>query len=237
MLILLGCTRTNSPELNIAIASNCKWAMEEISDSFREEYGVKCNLISASSGKLTSQIREGAPYDLFFSADMIYPQQLFREGLVSEPPRVYALGKLVLWTAEEHTIPNPDSLSRDHIRRIAVANPKNAPYGRAAMEVLENYEDISGKLVFAENVSQVSQFVFSGNAEVGFTSKSIVLTPEFRKLGRWVDIDPDRYTPLEQGVVILTGDSENARLFFKYVFSEKSRKILNDYGYMTLNEQ
>jgi len=233
-LTFLGCTPKKSSTLTIAVASNSRWVMEEIIESFRSDHETDCNLVTASSGKLTAQIMEGAPFDVFLSADMDYPNWLFEQGLVDHSPKVYARGSLVLWSITESLPPLMDSLLSKNVKSIAIANPRNAPYGRAALQVLNNYEvQVSSKLVYGENVSQATQFLISGAADLVFTSKSIVFSQEFRDLGHWKEIDPKLYDPLEQGAILISEDSEDARIFFDYLFSEKSRVIFKKHGYLT----
>ncbi|MGB5188977.1 molybdate ABC transporter substrate-binding protein [Robiginitalea sp.] len=227
--------------LTIAGASNIQFALEEISVAFTDQTGIPSHLVTGSSGKLTAQITEGAPYDILISADVKYPGKLYREGYTVGPPRVYAYGKLVLWTLKEGVDPDLSALSRDEIRYIAVANPKTAPYGLAALEVLKNNNldsVLQAKLVFGESIGQVNQFISSGSAEIGFTALSVVSAPKFENIGQWSVLDSVDYTPIEQGIVVIRkegGDAQNALLFQEFLFSDSARRILKKYGY-TANE-
>lgn len=225
--------------LTIAGASNMQFALEEITDAFKAQTGIPCRVVSASSGKLTAQISEGAPYDILVSADVKYPDKLYTEGFTLGPPRVYAFGKLVLWTALEDIDPDLSVLSRDEIRYIAIANPKTAPYGQAALEVLQ-YNNLDSalqeKLVFGESIGQVNQFIRSGSAEIGFTAMSVVSASQFESIGRWAVLDSLQYKPIEQGVVVIRQQDrkgENALLFEDFLFSGAARAILRKYGYTT----
>lgn len=236
--ILNSCGGGNQSDvLTIAAASNMQFALEEIAANFTADTGITCHLVTSSSGKLTAQIAEGAPYDILISADMKYPRQLYTTGLTVGPPRIYAYGKLVLWTAQPDIEPHFDALGRNEIRYIALANPNTAPYGAAAMEVLQYHnleETLKEKLVFGESIGQVNQFISSGSAEIGFTAMSVVSAPRFEKQGRWMELDTAYYSPIEQGVVVIgkkDREQEEALLFRDFLFSDSARQILVKYGY------
>ena len=211
-------------------------AIEEIIVSFTEETGIECETVISSSGKLYAQIEEGAPYDIFVSADMKYPNALYKNGLTLKAPKVYAYGRLVLWTSSKSIEPSVAILQTNQIQHIAVANSKTAPYGLAAEEVLIEmnlYEKVKGKLVFGESISQTNQFILSESAEIGFTSKSTVLSPKMKNIGSWIDIDAGLHQPIKQGIVIVKHekDMSNAQKFYDFLFSEKSKEILSQLGY------
>jgi len=235
-IFLFACNQ-KTKKLTIATAANMQFAMEEITRSFTTESGIECQTILGSSGKLTAQISEGAPYDLFVSADMKYPNELFRNGLTKGEPQIYANGKLVLWSLTDGIEPSIETLSSNSITHIAMANPKTAPYGSASEEVIKYYqiyESIEKKLVHGESVSQTNQFISSGAAEIGFTAKSVVLSPLMINKGRWIELDSRTYPPIHQGIVILTNRNdflEEARLFHEFIFSPKGREILSKFGY------
>ncbi len=236
LIILVGCKgNTSTDSLLIATSANMQFAMEEIAESFTEESGIECELIVSSSGKLTAQLVEGAPYDIFVSADMKYPQLLEDRNLVASEPIIYAYGKLVLMTMKDDLTPTLDSLGSYVIRHIAMANPENAPYGRAAMQVLKNLgldKELKDKLVFGESISQTNQFIMTEAAEFGFTSMSSVKSIAMKENGNWVEIDKELYEPIEQGLVMLN-DSEVSREFVRFLTSGKGREILVKYGYST----
>ena len=239
-LFLSGCGRpSQSDTLTIATAANMQFAMKELVDRFSAATGITCNLTISSSGKLTAQIREGAPFDLFVSADMKYPETLHREGLAEKPPKVYAYGKLVLWTLSDTLEPALPGLTDPAVRHIAVANPETAPYGAAAVEVLRHYglyESVQEKLVFGESIAQTNQFIVSRAAEIGFTAMAAVRSPEMQGKGRWKEVDADTYAPIAQGVLLLKGVSrkqEGALAFYEYLSSAEAAGILEKYGYST----
>ena len=203
---------------------------------------IKCNLVISSSGKLTSQIKAGAPFDLFISANMTYPQNLYSQGYTTEKPSIYAYGKLVLWSMDSLP-PSLKDLSASKIQHIAIANPKMAPYGIAAKELLKRiqlWDTIQHKLVYGESILQTNQFVNTNAAEVGFTSKSTVLNTQLKRTGTWTEIDPQLYPKIEQGVVILKSEVSKEKMasqFYEYLFSKEIQDLLLDYGYMiTPNE-
>lgn len=223
--------------INIAVAANMQYALEEIVKDFTENTGISCQIIVSSSGKHTAQIMEGAPYDIFISADMNYPNQLYEKGFTLTAPEVYAYGELVLWSMTEINPISLKNLTDENIRHIAVANPMTAPYGKAAMEMLSYHkllDSIRHKLVFGESIAQTNQFIYSKSAEIGVTSLSTIKSKKLINTGSWMIIDDISYTPIAQGVVILTklGDNkENAIAFKNYLLSKNANEILKEYGY------
>lgn len=212
-----------------------QFAMEALSEEFTASTGIKCNVIIGSSGKLTAQILEGAPYDLFFSADLKYPKTLAAAGLAEESPKVYAHGQLILWGPTLDSVPPLDSKAINH---IAIPNPEVAPYGKAAMEFLIK-EGVLGvvepKLVYGESVAQTNQFITTGAAIIGFTSLSVVSAGAEDK-GSYRLINPEDYMPIQQAFVVLKSRpelSENARRFVEFLDSSQGKEILTKFGYLT----
>jgi molybdate transport system substrate-binding protein len=234
---LHGCNSSKEEKLTIATAANMQFAMEELTQVFAEETGIKCEVITGSSGKLTAQIKEGAPFDIFVSADMKYPDELFQSGFTIGESEIYAFGKLILLSMHNDIHPTLDLLKNKRIKHIAVANPKTAPYGITAMEVLKTLklqDSLADKFVFGESVSQTNQFILSKVAEVGFTAKSVVMSENMRGKGNWKEIDENLYTPIAQGIVLLNTrntKSKEAQKFKVFLFSENSKEILNKFGY------
>jgi len=216
-----------------------QFAMQELAEHFSDQTGISCDLTVSSSGKLTAQIREGAPFDLFVSADLKYPQTLYRDGLGERPPKVYAYGKLVLWTLSDTLDPSLEILSDPGVRHIALANPETAPYGAAALEVLKGeglYEEVQEKLVFGESIAQTNQFIVSRAAEIGFTAMAAVLSAELRGKGRWKALKADSHAPIAQGALLLRAGSRRqdaALAFYEYLSSAEAAAILEKYGYST----
>lgn len=238
-LILAGCSKP-SEKIIVATAANVQYVMKEIKVEFEKETGKQIEIVVGSSGNLTTQIREGAPFDVFVSADTKYPNEIFKNGGSDEKPRVYALGSLVLWSKN---IPlgelNTALLSTEKIRKIAIPNPKTAPYGVAAIDILKSqklYDQTESKLVYGESIAQTAQYIMSGSAEVGFNALSIVLSPEMKNQGYYIVVDSTLYQPIEQAAILLkhSDDSpkkESSQKFYDFLFSEKGKAILKKYGY------
>lgn len=237
-LFMVSCHSGKQDKLTIAAAANMQYAMEDITTAFEQETGISCQVILGSSGKITAQITAGAPYQVFVSADTAYPRQLYREGLAAQEPGIYAFGKLVLWTMESGlSIENSHeflSKAGEEVRHLALANPRTAPYGSAALEVLQNLNCLASwesRLVYGESIGQVNQFVSTGAADVGITAKAVVMAkPE----GKWAALDEHLYSPIAQGVVLLKadeGDAAQAQKFYDFLFSDRVKKILDKFGY------
>lgn len=227
-----------SNTIKIATAANMQFAMKKLTETFQQKTGIKCETVVTSSGKLTAQIKAGAPFDVFVSADLKYPNTLFKEGFGEEKPKIYANGTLVLWTTSKNIEPSVEILSEETIKHIAVANPKTAPYGCATEEFLKNigkFDDLQSKFVFGESISTVNRYIHSGSAEIGFTAKSVVLSPQMKNQGKWIEIDPSQYSDIQQGALLLKSEekqvSKNAREFYEFLFSAKAKTIFEKYGY------
>jgi molybdate transport system substrate-binding protein len=237
--LLAGCSKP-SEKITVATAANVQYVMKEIKSAFEKETGKEIEIIVGSSGKLTTQIREGAPFDVFVSADTKYPLEIFKNGGSSEKPKIYALGTLVLWSKD---IPsselNTTILESDRIKKIAIPNPATAPYGEAAVQVLKregDYGKIEKKLVFGESIAQTAQYITSGAVEAGFNALSIVLSPEMKGKGSYVVIDSTSYKPIEQAAILLkhsdnSPKKESSKQFYDFLYSEKAKEIFRKYGY------
>lgn len=235
VIFCTGCT-SNTEQLRIATAANMQFVMPQLITAFTQQTGIECDVILSSSGKLTAQIQAGAPYDVFISADLKYPNIVFEKGLSTTPPIIYAYGKLVLWTTKYDQIPNLDHLYSNSTKKIALANPKTAPYGRAAREVLDflkQQEKLESKLVFGESIAQVNQFITTGAVDYGFTAKSVVAAPNLKEKGMWIELDSSMYQPIEQGVVVLKSSLHlaHAEAFKSFLLSPVAKEILNTFGY------
>jgi molybdate transport system substrate-binding protein len=239
-LSLISCQKKAPEKLTIAAAANMQFAVAELSKAFSEQSGIDCEIVVSSSGKLTAQVIEGAPFDLLLSADMKFPEELFRKGLTRTKPLTYAYGNLILWTLKEGVDPVLESLGEESIKHIALGNPKTAPYGTCAMQVLIRTgaeEKLKEKLVFGESISQTNQFIISKVADIGFTSKSVVMSPVMQEIGAWKEIDKDLYEPIEQGIVILNNRDtfQNEAIEFRdFLLSTEGKHILHKFGYETV---
>ena len=236
-LAFLG-TVVHASEVTVAVASNFSAPMKEIVAAFEKESGHKAKLAFGSSGKFYAQIRNGAPFDLFFSADQAKPKALEREGMTVAGSRLtYAVGALALWSADNKLVDKEGRiLKQGTFRKLAVANPKLAPYGAAAMEVLESLklaEALQAKLVMGENISQTFQFVSSGNAEIGFVALSQALQGGTGEPGSYWIVPSALYEPILQDAVILKRGKGNeaAAALLRFMRTEQTRNILASFGY------
>ena len=204
--------------VRVAAAADLEPVLPPIFAEFQRTTSIQAVATFQSSAALTSQIENGAPFDLFLSANMEYPQRLIAGGLgegEAGKPILYARGTLVLWTRKDSHLPAPSlELLRDPaLRRLAIANPQRAPYGKAAVAVLQKlglYDTLKAKLVTAENIGQAAQFVQSGNADAGLISMTAALTPTLAAAGRYFVLPADLYPPIEQGAVVITKSAQRA---------------------------
>ncbi|HYD95481.1 MAG TPA: molybdate ABC transporter substrate-binding protein [Noviherbaspirillum sp.] len=238
-LLFALCALARADTLTVAVAANLQYAFDDLQAVFTKETGHAIKPVYNSSGKFAAQIMNGAPFDLFLSADMEYPEKLHKEGFAAAP-KVYAYGTLVLWTMKDIDLANwQASLAAPGVGKIAAANPKTAPYGRETLKALAHLrldDALKAKLVFGESISQTNQYIHSRSADAGFTAKSVVVSPEMKGQGKWVDLPKDSYQPIAQGVVVLKhGRQHNAKLaqqFHDFVLSPTARAILERYGYL-----
>lgn len=236
IVILLSCVTEKkvAPSIRIATAANMQFAMQDLCKKFTKFTGISCELIVSSSGKLTAQITEGAPYDLFLSANEKYAQEIFKLGKYQDKPRIYAFGNLVLWTMSD-TIAELSLLQSEKIKHIALPNPKSAPYGKAAYEVLQalpNFQKLEKKLVYGESISQTNQFIFTQAAEIGFTALSVVRSDPYKNKGKWTLLSSKKHLPISQTAILLR-QNESAKKFYRFLFSSEAKKTLKKFGYLT----
>lgn len=237
-LILPGAAQAEG--LRIAAAADLKFAMDELVRDYGKSLpGVqdRVEVVYGSSGKFFAQIQQGAPYDLFFSADISYPRQLLAAGAGVGVVIPYAVGRLTLWSsrrdAENMSL---DDLADPSIRRIALANPKHAPYGKRAEEALRAagvWEKVEHKLVYGENIAQAAQYVQTGNADVGMIALSLALHPELARQGGYRIIPAHLHQALDQGFVMTrraVGNSA-AQRFSDYMRSAAARAVMERYGF------
>ncbi|HEY1159465.1 MAG TPA: molybdate ABC transporter substrate-binding protein [Terracidiphilus sp.] len=208
--------------LRVAAAADLEPVLPPILDEFRQATGIRAEATFQASAVLTTQIQNGAPFDLFLSADLGYPKRLIDAGLAdaagtadSSTPIIYARGTLVLWARKDSHLPPPslDLLRSSGLKRLAIANPERAPYGRAAVAALTSlnlYDALKPRLVTAENISQAAQFVDSGNADAGLISLTSALTPRLASSGAYFVVPRDLYPPIEQGAVIVSNTTQRA---------------------------
>jgi molybdate transport system substrate-binding protein len=226
--------------LTVAVAANVKFVFDDLKAEFKKSSGIDANGVFASSGKINAQIKSGAPYDVFMSADMEFPEALHREGFAVSAPKVYARGVLVLWTLQPLDLTQGLRVLTDtSVKKVAMANPKLAPYGAEAMRALEHFklrESVEPKLIYGESIAQVNQYVDTQAVEIGFTAKSVVLAPQMQGRGKWIEVPRDSYQPIAQGIVLLKHGAdknlESAKRFMEFMASAKARSILEKFGYL-----
>lgn len=231
-LLTLGTQAQN--KVTVAVAANMQYAIEALKTAFNKGNKAEIEVVLGASGKLTQQIIAGAPFDIFISADTAFPARVQAAGLAVVPPRTYAQGILVLWTTLPGVTPDMRLLTTDQVRHIAIANPATAPYGAAAMVVLKKYQlynSVASKLVTGESITQASQYIASGNAEVGFTAKSIVIADAMKNKGKWMEVKRQDYPPIKQAAVLLK-DNVAARQFYNFLYTAQAKKIFEQFGYI-----
>ncbi|MXX11496.1 MAG: molybdate ABC transporter substrate-binding protein [Nitrospira sp. SB0677_bin_15] len=240
LLFLTWCPVTSAAEeVRIAVAANFRATLDEIVTRFEQDTGHTVVVSSGSSGKLYAQIRNGAPFDVFFSADVTRPKLLEEEGFAVPGSRfTYAVGRLTLWHPGPAVIEGNEQsiLLRSDVRHVAIANPKTAPYGAAAKEALQAlglWEQVQDRLVRGENIGQTFHFVFSQNAQLGFVALSQVLGPKVNGSGSRWDVPVHLYAPIRQQAVLLRSGQrqEVARAFLDYVKDVRSRNVIERFGY------
>ena len=228
-------------EITVAAAADLSSALQEIASNYEKRTGVAVKLSFGSSGSLTQQIQNGAPFDIFFSADMDYPRQLIAAGHADGASLYrYAVGQLVLWVPKNSPLDverkGMEVLTDSSVQKISMANPMLAPYGRAALAALKHYglyEKLSSRLVLGENVAQAAQFVESGNAQAGFVALAHAVAPAMQGKGKYWAVPADAYPALDQGVVLISHSQHNqdAAAFLEYVKTTEAAAILKHYGF------
>jgi molybdate transport system substrate-binding protein len=239
LLLTLGAA-AQTP-LRIAAASDLQFVFPVLTAQFERESRHRVDVSFGSSGNFYAQLQNGAPFDLFFSADVDYPKRLESSGLTVEGTLAeYASGRVVLWTRNE---PHLDlarglaTLAEPRVRRIAIANPEHAPYGRAAVAALRHeqlYDRVRSKFVLGENISQAAQFAQSGNADAGLIALSLALAPAMRASGHYVEIPASYHPPIEQAAVILRSSRQPdvARQFLSFLQKPESQRALQEAGFV-----
>ena len=234
VLFILISVFLSASQIYIAASANLTYVMPEIIKAFNEKYpNIKVNFITSSSGKLTAQILREAPYDIFLSANLKYPKFLYSKGIGVFPPAIYAKGKICLFSVKHK------NLSLKNLKTyssIAISKPKTTPYGKAALESFKKagiYPQIKDKLIYAETVAAVLSYIKNG-ADVGIISKSLIYSKNIKNLGKFYykDINTSFYHPINQGILLLSKKNE-AKKFYNFLLSQKTKNILKRYGYDT----
>jgi molybdate transport system substrate-binding protein len=239
-LFLLSSLISAAQQISVAVASDLQFALQDVKERFEKETGSRVQLVLGSSGNFFTQIQNGAPFDLFFSADIEYPQKLEAAGL-AEPGTLYqyAEGKLVLWAPKNSLLDlnlGLPVLLDPRIKKIAIANPAHAPYGRAAVAALRHegiYDKVADRLVLGENISQTASFVVSGAADVGLVALSLALAPSLRDQGRYTELPANDYPPIRQAAIVLNSSKQKgiAKQFLDYMKTPAVINVLKRYGF------
>jgi molybdate transport system substrate-binding protein len=242
LILLLVCLAQfcAAQEITVAAAADLQFAMQDIVNRFQKDTGKTVKVTYGSSGNFYQQLQNGAPFDLYFSANLDYPKKLETAGL-TEPGSYYeyATGKIVLWARHETTLDigsGLKALTDPGFKKIAIANPEHAPYGQAAVAAMKKegvYEKISDRLVLGENISQTASFVVSGAADAGVIALSLALSPNMKEKGRYTEVPTDDYPPIKQACVIMKAakDKATAKAFVDYVRKPATADLLRTYGF------
>lgn len=241
LLLILTALFLQAKTITIAVAANVSYAIEELKTEFHQLHpDIKVRVILGSSGKLTAQIKNGAPYGLFMSANMKYPQALYKEKMAITKPVVYTQGALAYLSIKKRDFSQGISFLTDpDIKRIAIANPKTAPYGIAAFEALKNaklIEKLKPKFVYGESISQTVSYAVTA-ADIGLIAKSSLYSKRmlhFTEGINWASVNPKLYTPIEQGIVLLkfSKNTPQYQAFYDFILSDTAKKIFKKYGYI-----
>lgn len=226
--------------VTVAAAADLQYAMQDVAAKFQKQTGTEVKLIYGSSGNFFQQLQNGAPFDIFFSANLDYPKKLQTAGL-TEPDSYYeyARGKIAVWVTKDSTLDVSSGLRvllNPSIKKIAVANPQHAPYGQAAVAAMQKegiYDKVKDKFVLGENISQTASFVMSGSADVGIVALSLALSPNMKDKGRYVVVSAGDYPPIEQACVILSSskNKDAARKFLAFIKTPAVADTLKRYGF------
>lgn len=226
--------------INLALSANVSYSIETIKKEFHKEYpNIKVKVILGSSGKLTAQIEHGAPYDIFMSANMKYPETLYVSSKAITSPLIYAQGSLSYLSRKKRDFSQGlEVLQSSGISKIAIANPKTAPYGKASFEALENanlLKKIEKKIVYGESAAQTLSYTVRA-VDIGFIPSSSLYSPKLQKFKKgvhWMEVESSLYTPINQGIVILEHgkNKKEVKAFYDFILSEKAKKIFKDFGY------
>lgn len=235
------CSTIFAGTINIAVATNVSYAINDLIAEFNKTNpDTKVEVVLGSSGKFTTQIQNGAPFDIFMSADMKFPETLEKENLTSTKPVIYAQGSLAMLSIKPLDFSKGIALvANKSIEKIAIANPKTAPYGTAAIKALKNanlLEKIENKFVYAESISQAVTYAITA-ADVGFIAKSSLYDEKMSKYKEninWISVDPKLYTPIDQGIVVLKKAQNNkeAHAFYNFILSKEAKDIFLKFGYL-----
>ncbi|MEK9141930.1 MAG: molybdate ABC transporter substrate-binding protein [Nitrospirota bacterium] len=240
LLIMMDADIMRAEEITVAAAADLNFAFKELVSEYEKTSGNQVKLTLGSSGNFFAQIQNGAPFDVYFSADISYPKKLEEAGLTIPGSLYrYAIGRIVLWTRHESPIDVTQgiaALRQPSAKKIAIANPRHAPYGRAAVAAMEHfkmYDDLKDRLVLGDNISQAAQFVESGAADIGIIALSLALAPAMSTKGTYWEIPAEAHPPLEQGAVIVKTSMriDSVKQFLEFMKSRQGLAIMQRYGF------
>lgn len=221
----------------VAVAANLQGVIKVLQQDFKRKTGIEIQPIIGSSGNLAAQIKNGAPFDVFLSADMTFPETLYKAGFTAKAPVVYAYGRLIICSTQNIGFENWERLLMSRrIKKIAIANPTIAPYGKAAGQSLKLkgiWDDIQSKIVKGESIAQVNTYITTGVVDVGFTTRAFIKDAEGKVSLYWKEVNPKTYSPIKQGLIIIKQSKQmaNAEKFYQYMMSPAAKTILKEYGY------
>jgi molybdate transport system substrate-binding protein len=234
------CEFCAAQSITVAAAADLQSAMRDVAAQFQKETGKEVKLIYGSSGNFFQQLQNGAPFDMFFSANLDYPKKLESAGLTESGSYYeYAKGRIVVWISKDSTLDISSGLNallNPSIKKIAVANPQHAPYGQAAVAAMQKegiYEKVKDKFVLGEDISQTASFVMSGSADVGIVALSLALSPNMKDKGRYFEVPAGDYPPIEQACVILSSskNKETAKQFLSFIKTAVAADTMKRYGF------
>ncbi|MHB1195661.1 MAG: molybdate ABC transporter substrate-binding protein [Lutibacter sp.] len=236
--IFSGCT-IQAQKVSVAAASDLKFALDSVISVYQKQHPTeKIQVTYGSSGKFFEQIQYDAPFDLYFSADVGYPQKLKEKGFAISEVKTYGIGRIVIWSKKINpNVEKMNSLLNPKLNKIAIANPDHAPYGEKAKESMLHYkfyDQVKSKFVYGENISQTAQFIELGAADIGIVALSLALSPNMKKAGGKYYVIPEKsHQPLEQGYVILkhAKNNPNAVKFYNFMASPTAKAILKHFGF------
>ena len=241
LAFILSVVTLQAGSINIAVAANVSYAINQLVSEFHKNNPqTKVEITLGGSGKLAAQINNGAPYDILMSANMKYPEAIYNNGLGVTKPHIYAQGSLAIFSARKRDFTQGINIVSDaKVRRIAIANPNTAPYGKASIEALKNaklYKKVKNKFVYAESISQAVAYSVTAT-DLGFIAKSSLYSKKMQRFKRdinWIEVDPKLYTPINQGIIILKHAEKNseAKAFYDFILSQTAKDIFLKYGYL-----
>ncbi len=228
-------------KITVAVAANMQYTMDALKVEFKKTDSTEIEVVLGASGQLTQQIMQGAPFDIFVSADTDYPAKLAASNFAAARPEIYTRGVLVLWSVKPGVQLDPTlkNLVSENIQHIAIANPTTAPYGKAAKALMEKYniyDKIKSKIVTGESITQASQFIATSAADIGFTAKSIVISNQMKGIGHWIELKEEDYPAILQAAVLLKYGQENrareSKKFYDFLVSPPAKEIYKKFGYL-----